>query len=114
MSERGLIRGYTSVTVVEEARRAIAEVAPEAAVAFRRILGRARLRVRKDARVRPVHHELAHQGDLHVVAAALRNRVDFLATFNIRDFRGYILRDHYGLAVIHPSILLRALGGLPD
>lgn len=110
LTQVGILAGYTSTQVVEEARAAIQAFAPEAGLDLRRILGRARLRVRPTPRLRPEYEGLSHPKDCHVVAAAIRCKARYLATFNTRDFRGRLLRDGHGIMVIPPVTLLRLLG----
>lgn len=49
--------------------------------------------------------------DEHVLAAAVRSRVDFLATFNLKDFPKSFRGDHE-LKVLHPDELLTSLAAV--
>lgn len=99
----------TSQAVVAEAERALRDIDESAVRIFRRMLSRARVRVHGDPSSEQVRDvaALAHVKDLHVVAAAIRARVQYLVTFNLRDFRGRALRERYGITVVHPRTFVR-------
>lgn len=100
LAELTLIETIASEQVIAEAQRNLAERLPKALPAFQLLVSRC-LRVVPDPSQAEVqkHGGLADPKDLPILVAALREKCEFLVTFNIRHYQP----GHPDLVILCPG-----------
>jgi len=106
MGEITLIDAVTSRQAISEAERNLAAKMPAALSTFRLLVERC-LRVVTDPSRRDVakYAGVAHPKDLPILVAAVRERCEWLVTFNIDDY----LPGHPDVAVLRPGAFIQRL-----
>ncbi len=101
LSEAGVIRGFTCAQARREVERNLASKLPLALPVFRALLTAAQVRVTPDPTVDPSGGLLptVHPDDTPILMAAAVCECHYLATFNLRHYRGHGL----GVSVLRPG-----------
>jgi hypothetical protein len=115
MAEITLIEALASQQVITEAERNLQAKMPRALPAFQMLVQRCLHVVEDPAKEDLMAHEgLAHEKDLPILIAAVREQCPWLVTFNLSDFQP----GHKALTVLRPGefvqevrYLLGRLGG---
>ena len=90
LAEVGLIDSVTCAQAVREVERNLAAKLPAAVPAFRAILTAVDMKVVSDSPASRAELHLAqvHPDDRPILMSALASKCDYLATFNVRHYRG--------------------------
>jgi len=104
LSEITLLEAMTSERVIVESQRNLQQKLPQALPAFNHLVSRSLTVVPEPSHAAEVSLEgLAHPGDRHVLAAAVREECPWLVTFNTRHF----VPGHPDVTVCQPGELIR-------
>ncbi|MSP14043.1 MAG: PIN domain-containing protein [Chloroflexi bacterium] len=104
MAEITLLEAITSQQVIVEAERNLGEKLPAALPAFRLLASRCLRIVPNPAPADLIAFQgLADAIDLPILAAALRERCDWLLTFNLRHYQP----GHPAIAIVRPGDFLQ-------
>lgn len=100
MGEITLIDAVTSRQAITEAERNLAEKIPDALTTFRLLVERSVRVVPNPSQQDLVQHgDLADRKDLAILVAAVRERCEWLVTFNVGDF----VPGHPDVTVLRPG-----------
>lgn len=107
LSEAGVIRGFTCAQALREVERNLTSKLPLALPVFRALLTAAQVRVARDPAVDPAGGLLptVHPDDAPILMAAANCECHYLATFNLRHYRGHGL----GVSVLRPGDILERI-----
>lgn len=106
LSELSLIEAVISQQVMRECQENLEEKLPEAVTVFERLVGAAVTIVPDPSRAEIDHvRRMAHEKDVPLLAAALREQCAYLATFNVTDYEP----GHPDVEIIPPGRLVRRI-----
>lgn len=107
LAELGLIQGIASQKVIEECRRNVQLKLPDALPQFEKIISHT-LAIVDDPPPKQIagYNQMAHEKDVSILAAAIQQKVQFLVTFNTKDF---FPSPELELHVVEPGELLQRI-----
>jgi predicted nucleic acid-binding protein len=110
LCELGMLKGLTCDQVIEECRRNIQHKLPQAEAIFEKIVENSvEVYANLDANEAEICEDMAHPNDSPILAVAVKNKANYLVTFNTKHFYP---DPKLGLIVCKPRELVQKIRAL--